>query len=429
MKRKLEESILHGSVHAIPSKSDLHRLLICAALADAPTTIDLHSEATLSNDIVATVQCLRAMGADITLPDSGNATILVKPIAGKVEAPLLDCGESGSTLRFLLPVAAVNATRASFTGSGRLPERPVSELLDAMAPNGVTTTNPKLPFSFAGELHAGTYTLPGNVSSQYITGLLLALPRLPGDSEIVLTTALQSASYVDITIHSLEQFGIQVERTETGWKVPGNQTFQTPGLLTADGDWSNSGFWLVAGALMDEGLTVEGLDLSSPQGDKATLDVLRDFGAEVQTAETASRFSSITVKFAPMRGTTVDLSDIPDALPILAVLASQAQGETHFINGERLRIKESDRIHSVWDMITSLGGQAEEQPDGLIVHGTRLQGGTVDAYNDHRIVMATAIAALICDGPVIIDGAEAANKSYPSFFDDYNTLGGNSYGI
>lgn len=427
MRVTITPSPLHGAVHAIPSKSDLHRLLICAALADGPTSIDLYSEATLSNDILATINCLRSLGATITLE---HRTLHVIPKKERASSPKLNCEESGSTLRFLLPVAAVHADNPSFTGTGRLPERPVSDLLNAMAQNGITATAGKLPFTFHGTLTPGTYALPGNVSSQYITGLLLALPVLSGDSEIKLTTPLQSASYVDITIHSLEAFGIRVIPTETGWLLPGNQQFHSPGRLVADGDWSNGDFWLVAGALLEEGLTIQGLNMRSPQGDKATLSVLEDFGATVSLGE-QNQFGlqDITVTHGTLKATTVDLANIPDALPILAILATAAEGETRFINGERLRLKESDRIHSVWHMITSLGGTATEQPDGLLVKGAPLTGGTVLSYNDHRIVMAAAIGALRATGPVHIEGAEAVHKSYPSFFEDYQMLGGNSNGI
>lgn len=428
MVQTVQPGTLQGTVHAIPSKSDLHRILICAALADAPTSLLLHGKTVLSEDIRATINCLKAMGACIKEQET---SIEVTPIQSRISFPVLSCGESGSTLRFLLPVAAAVCESPSFEGHGRLPDRPVDDLLNALKGGGISVSGEKLPFSFSGTLTSGCYSLPGNVSSQYITGLLLALPLLRGDSKICLTTKLESASYVDITLHALKRFGIKTERTEDGWSIPGGQQYKSPGRLSADGDWSNSGFFLVAGALTDLGksVTVEGLDLTSPQGDKATLQVLQQFGAVVKPGPAnALGLSNVTVSPGPLHACTVDLTDIPDSLPILAVLAANAEGTTRFTGGARLRLKESDRIHSVCQLITSLGGTAEELPDGLLVTGTAtgkaLRGGTVDSFRDHRIVMAAAVAAASCKEPVTVNGFEAVNKSYPSFGEDYQRLGG-----
>lgn len=403
----LKPSELRGTIPAICSKSDVHRILLCAALADAPTEIKINSKSPLSVDILATAEVIRELGADVAVR---AGSFVITPSGETVTEPHFDCKESGSTLRFLLPVAAARTVRPSFEGSGRLPERPIGELLDALKSGGITVSAPKLPFSFDGKLHAGTFTLPGNVSSQYITGLLLALPLLDGDSEIKLTTKLESAAYVDITLHALKRFGIKVEKLENGYFVPGNQQYTSPGVIEADGDWSNSAFFLVADAI-GGGIEVTGLDNSSPQGDKAIVEIIEQYKGEDGS----------------LKAQTVDLKEIPDMLPILAILAANSIGRSTFTGGERLRLKESDRIMSVHKMIESLGGKAEETEDGLIVYGkdeAPLCGGTVDSYNDHRIVMAAAIGAMYAGGETVINDAKAVNKSYPSFFEDLKVLGG-----
>lgn len=408
----IQPGTLSGTLPAIPSKSDAHRLMICAALADRPTQIRCSAT---SNDLEATAQCLRALGASVAWE---KETITITPVSRPMECPTLNCGESGSTFRFLLPVATALCDRVAFTGEGRLPQRPIGALKEAMEKHGIRFSNPNLPFETTGSLAAGTYTLPGNISSQYITGLLLALPRCSGDSTIQLTTKLESAAYVDITLHALSKFGIQVKPMERGWYIPGGQTFRSPGTLTVEGDWSNAAFFLAAGAL-GKSITLTGLDTQSRQGDKAILSVLKGFGVSVRVER-----DSVTVSPGVLTGQTVDVSEIPDALPILAVLAACAEGETRFINAARLRLKESDRLSTTAAMLQGLGGQVWEEPEGLRVRGGSLTGGTVDGCNDHRIVMAAGIAALRSQTPVTILGAEAMNKSYPRFLEDHMSLGG-----
>lgn len=407
----LSPASLGGSIKAIASKSDAHRVLICAALSDAPCELLM---STSSEDIEATAQCMRALGATI---EKSGAGLVVTP--GKTpETAMLDCGESGSTLRFLLPVAAALCEKTSFIGHGRLPERPIGELTDAMGKNGVEFSSAKLPLETAGRLKSGVYTLPGNISSQYITGLLLALPLLEGDSEIVLTTHLESAAYVDITLHALRRFGIRIEESENGYRISGAQHYTSPRSIKIDGDWSNAAFFLVAGAI-GKSVTVTGLDTHSPQGDKKICDILRAFGADVHISD-----DEVTVSPAPLTAQTVDMTEIPDMLPALAVLAANAQGESVFTGAQRLRIKESDRLKTICDMINALGGQCRETDDGLVVTGRKLTGGNVNGSGDHRIVMAAATAATVCEGEVTIEGAQAVRKSYPAFFEDFAELGG-----
>ncbi len=403
---------LSGIVSAIPSKSDAHRKLICAAISDGVTKIKLPKT---SADIEVTISCLEALGAHI---ERDKELLIVTPVDKPSENPLLDCGESGSTLRFLLPVAAAVCGSASFTGSGRLPERPLDSLIETMKNHGVSFTSDRLPFTIKGKLEPGMYTLPGNVSSQYITGLLLALPTLDGSSTIKLTTALESSAYVDITLDVINKFGIQIKLTKNGYFIKGGQIYYTPSVIDTDGDWSNAACFLAAGAFAGE-ISVTGLDTKSPQGDLTVTGILERFGARVNIDE-----KKVTVCPSALHGCDIDISGVPDLLPVLAVVAAHAKGETRFSGGARLRLKESDRLKSTAAMINTLGGNAAEQPDGLIVYGKTLTGGVVDSFNDHRIVMAAAIAAAECSGTVIINCAEAVNKSYPSFFDDYISLGG-----
>ncbi len=403
---------LNGRVRAIPSKSDAHRLLIASALADRPTGLLMGST---SQDIQATTECLRSLGAGIEERSGG---VIVTPVARPAENPLLDCRESGSTLRFMLPVAAAVCDSARFTGSGRLPERPIGELCNAMTDGGVNFTSDRLPLEISGRLRGGVYRLPGGISSQYITGMLLALPFIGKDSEIVLTDTLRSAAYVDITLDVLKRFGIEVRRTDSGYFIPGGQRYTSPGEAEVDGDWSNGAFLLAAGAIGGS-MTVTGLRPDSPQGDKAITHLLQAFGATV-----AADGDSVTVTPGALKGCVIDIDQTPDLLPALAVVAAFAEGDTHFVNGARLRIKESDRLATCAGLLRDLGGSAEETADSLIVHGTGLRGGSTDGCGDHRIVMAAALAASGCSGAVTITGSQAVKKSYPGFFEDLRKLGG-----
>ena len=411
----IEPSSLKGEITAIPSKSVAHRMLICAALADGPTTLRIPKT---SDDIDATADCLRALGAAITV---NNEDYIVEPIAQIENIPLLDCGESGSTLRFLLPVTAAAADRCRFDGHGRLPERPLSDLTDAMKEHGVSFDGEKLPFTIGGRLRGGIYRLPGNVSSQYITGLLLALPLCEEDSVIELTTALESASYIDITLSVLKTFGITVHCERNRYIIPGKQVFRSPGTLPVEGDWSNAAFFLTAAALNND-IAMTGLNPNSAQGDRKIIALLEQLGAVTQKDN-----GRLTLRSDELKGCTIDIQDTPDLLPVLSVAAAFAQGKTTFINAARLRLKESDRLASSAAMIENLGGRAEVGEDELTVYGTGLIGGTVESCNDHRIAMSAAVAATRCSKPVTILNAEAVKKSYPGFYNDYNKTGGKAH--
>lgn len=405
-----------GKIKAISSKSDAHRLLICGALADAPTKVHCN---VMSKDIAATVDCLKNMGAEIEV-DGDIITVNPNKFNEKAE---LDCNESGSTLRFLLPVVSALGIDATITGHGRLPERPISPLKEEMERMGVAFHNgSKFPLHLTGKLKAGEYEILGNVSSQFITGLLFALPLLDGDSKIKMIPPVESRSYLNITLSALRKFGVEIEEKENLYIIKGNQKYISPKEITVDGDWSNSSFFLCAGALNENGVTVEDLDINSPQGDKAILKVLENMGAEVKINGT-----EITVKKNKLNGITVDAADIPDAVPIISIVASACDGETRIINAGRLRIKESDRIKSVVDMLTAVGGKVEETDDGMIIRGgADLKGGTIEGCNDHRIVMSSAILSSICKSNVTITDYKAVEKSYPHFFEDFNLMGGNA---
>ncbi len=383
---------LRGEIQIIPSKSQAHRLLICAALADKPTQLRCPDT---NLDIEATAACLRALGAEILRTESGYK---VAPIGKLPETAVLPCGESGSTLRFLLPVVGALGVDAVFQMKGRLPQRPLSPLWEEMERMGCRLTRTTQDtISCQGKLQAGTYTIPGNISSQYITGLLLSLPLLDGESCIELKGKLESRPYVEMTQAVLDLFSVNT----TGYRLVSGQSFHTPGYVNVEGDWSNGAFFLAAQAL-GSGLSVLGLDPASSQGDRAVLDYLK----QLKNGDA-----------------TISAGDIPDLVPILSVFAACNHGAI-FTDIRRLRLKESDRVESTLALIRSLGGEGEATQDTLTVCGTGLIGGTVDACNDHRIAMSAAIAATACSSPVTILGAECTQKSYPQFWAEYARLGG-----
>ncbi len=403
-----------GKVKAIASKSHVHRLLICAALAKTKTLI---KDVVFSKDILSTMGCLDGYLAQI---DKADGMIAVQPYFEPKNKQLLDCMESGSTYRFLVPVACAEGRSVAFTGSERLAQRPLSPLYELLCSHGCTLSKPDcFPLHISGRLQAGCYMIDGGVSSQFISGLLFALPLLEGMSIIQITGELQSYPYIQMTLDALRSFSVNIEHNERTFVIQGNQTYRSPGTITAEGDWSNAAFFAVMGAFSSEGITVKGLNRDSLQGDKAIADLLKQCGAEV-----SFQGDELTVKQGRMRGITIDAAQIPDLVPVLAVMACGSQGQTIIYNAQRLRLKESDRIKTVYEMISSLGGDITVTRDGFLIQGKGfLEGGTVDGANDHRIVMAASAAACICKRQVIIHGAEAVEKSYPRFFEDIKKLG------
>ena len=394
---------LAGTVTPPPSKSIAHRAILAAALTNGTSTIQ---NVALSQDIEATLRCITALGGAW---EREGDTLYVSGVWHRewdtAALPHLDCGESGSTLRFLIPLTLTLNNGGVFTGRGRLMERPQQPYFDIFDEKGISYEQKDGALTVRGELTPGEYHLPGNVSSQFVTGLLYALPLMEWESRIVLTSPLESRGYVDMTLDVLDRFGVRVEVLEDGFLVPGDQVFQARDF-TIEADWSQAAFWMAAGSL---GIPVEvtGLNDRSIQGDRVIDEHFASFA------------------WGTGRRVEIDVSDCPDLLPPLAVMAAFHDGTTRLINAARLRLKESDRLATVTKMLTALGGQVEEGPDWLAIPGTRfLRGGTVDGANDHRIVMAAAIAATRCTGPVTILGAEAVNKSYPNFWEEYKRLGG-----
>jgi len=409
-----------GRIRAIASKSEAHRLLICAALADKETFI---SCPTRSEDIDVTASCLGVMGAAVRYEQDG---FIVTPVDRQFIDPeehyILDCGESGSTLRFLLPVCGALGLRVTFRMSGRLPSRPLSGLIDEMVTHGCILSQPGGPeLNCDGQLVNGTYTVPGDVSSQYVSGLLFALPLLPGESTVRVTSVLESRPYVDMTIDALRSFGITVvEKEKQVFDIASGQTGRSPTRVSAQGDWSNAAFWLCAGAIGKNPVTCTGLDPDSRQGDRAVVDLLDRFGACI-TCENGE----VTVSPGKLRGIGIDAGDTPDLVPVLAAVATVAEGTTVIHNAKRLRIKESDRLSTVASVLSGLGADIKETEDGLTITGKKeLTGGETSSFGDHRIAMTAAIISAVCKNPVGIRETQAVRKSYPGFFEDFIALGG-----
>lgn len=389
MNIKIAPSMLIGSIDAVSSKSIAHRLIIAAMLANEKSVIELNA---ISDDIKATLSCVEALGGRVEYEEG---KVIITPISPE-NGITLSCNQSGTTARFMLPITAALLDNFSLTADNQLCGRPVSDLVNAMRENGCKISSETLPLSVSGKLLPGKYTLPGNVSSQYISALLLALPLLSGDSEIILTTPIESESYINLTREVMYKFGVEVLKTDTGFTVKGNQKYITPGILRAEGDWTNAANWLIAG------IEVDGLSYDSLQGDKKILEVLQN--------------GIFEDKF--------DASQTPDLVPAIAVFFSLLPGKREIINASRLRLKESDRIKSTVEMINSLGGKACETENGIIIEGTNFKGGRVNPHDDHRIAMAAAIAGAVASGETVIENADCVNKSYPTFFDDYRKLGG-----
>jgi len=404
-----------GNVQVPPSKSVAHRMLICAALASEPCTIACRS---INRDMEATAACLNALGANITYSDGKFS---VEPILKLRKGAVLNCGESGSTLRFLLPVAAALGADATFIGQGRLPERPLSPLYEEMTAHGIIMTeNGRMPLTCHGTLPAGTYTIDGGVSSQFISGLLMALPLTGNKSRIIITGKKESASYIDLTLNALRQFGIEVETTPQGYYIPGAQRYTTPGTqVTVEGDWSGAAFWITAGVAGAKQITCTGLDYEhSAQGDRRIVDVLRRMGADITTDA-----GNVTARPSRLTAAQIDCADIPDLVPIMAVAASTAQGTTLFDNIRRLRIKESDRVQSILELLSGAGICAYATDNTLTVTGGPARSCAYAPSGDHRMAMAAAVLASVNGIKVSISDAECTAKSYPGFFDDFNALG------
>ena len=414
MIRSISPSSTGGRISAIASKSEAHRLLILASFSDRPSSI-LCEE--VNDDILATVSCLNAMGAAIERIGSSFA---VTPVKEWNPAPVLPCRESGSTLRFLLPVVGVLGMDATLHMKGRLPERPLSPLREVLEAAGMKLSESgRNPLRTSGTLSSLDFSIPANVSSQFISGLLFAIALSGRTGSVTLLGKQESTPYIDMTVDALLQFGIVLTRTEDRLTVTKNPGLRAPAVLKVGGDWSGAAFPLCLGAIGSSPVSVDRLSLDSHQGDRAVLDILRAFGAEVQVKE-----NTVTVSPAPLHGIRIDATSIPDLVPILSVVACAAKGTTVITGAARLRLKESDRLSAIRQTLSALGGEVIETSDGLIIYGKeKLLGGEVSSFGDHRIAMSAAIASALCLSPVTLSGAEAVSKSYPSFWEDMALLG------
>ncbi|MDR1774513.1 MAG: 3-phosphoshikimate 1-carboxyvinyltransferase [Clostridioides sp.] len=472
MNIKIKKSELNGTVKIIPSKSDAHRLMIAAALSDKPTKIILDG---WSKDIEATKNCLESLGCKIKCEEYGFEVIPIEDIILNSNFVLnddnnlvldddddnnnlvldcvdnnnlvLDCVESGSTLRFLVPIVAALGKNVTFEGRGKLPERPIDTLVDELKKHGslieydfgisesyninkYTSIEPRnkrfLPLKISGHLTGGVYNLAGNISSQFITGLLFALPLLEEDSEIHLTTKIESQGYIDMTLKTLKDFNIEIQKTDYGFFIKGGQKYISPEKIYVEGDWSGAAFWIASGAICGD-ISCAGLLKDSCQGDREIINLMKRFGANVKWHDNIVRISGGNLK-----GIDIDASQIPDLVPALCVVASFSKGTTTIYNAGRLRIKESDRLDAMATNLRKLGVNVVEDQDSITIEGmatkqnNKLRDNTIilDSYNDHRIVMSLAIASSILESDVIIEGAEAVSKSYPTFFEEFNKLGG-----
>ena len=393
MNIKIQGSAVCGKVNSIPSKSFVHRILICDFLSGKEVRDEFNGFS--SKDILATANCLRAIRK------------------GEKE---LNCFESGSTLRFLIPLSASIGGEFKFFGQGKLMERPNEQLFAVLNEKGVEIEKCADFIKIKGKLSAGEYKIRGDISSQYITGLMFALSNLKESSKIILTTPLSSKPYVDITQEVLSAYGVNIEKTEYGFFIKGNQKFN--GNLAPEGDWSNMATFLVLGALAGD-ITIKGLNLNSVQGDKEILSVLKCAGAIIEQKE-----KEIRVKRSEIKGFSFNADACPDLVPVLAVLGAVAKGKTEIHGVERLKIKESDRILSTISMLKAFNINAESDGKSIIIYGGTVKPGKVDSFNDHRIVMASAILSTLCQEESQIFNANAVEKSYPTFFKDYISVGG-----
>lgn len=408
-----------GQLAAPPSKSAAHRLLIAAALGGSSRVHGILP----SQDMQATLRCLSALGAQFE--QTGDTVLFSNGVQfhAPVSAVTADCGESGSTLRFFVPLFAALGQPVTLIGSGRLPQRPLTVYEQCLPPNGVTLSRPPMEggvLSVSGKLHGGRFEVAGDISSQFITGLLFALPLCKEDSRLILTSPLQSKGYVQMTLEALGAAGIRIVETADGYDIAGGQVYR-PFDLTAEGDWSQAAFLLAAGAIGGQ-VAVSGLRSDTAQGDKRIVSLLRQFGADITEKD-----GLVCCRRAPLRGIEADVSDIPDLVPALSVVAATAAGTTRLYNASRLRLKESDRLTSTASLLRTLGVRVEETADELHIFGGALHGGTVDGFNDHRIVMSAAVAAFAADGEITVTDADSICKSWPSFFEDYQRIGGQSH--
>ena len=424
MKIKIKPSILNGTIEIPPSKSYSHRAVIAAALAESEKKSKIDN-LKFSVDITTTTDIMENWGAKINREESfleiiGNGGKFVP------KDKYVQCNESGSTIRFLIPIGITDENELIFDGNGKLVDRPLDSYYRIFDKQGIfyKNENGKLPLTVNGKLKAGNYEIDGNISSQFITGLLYALPLLDGDSKLIINKNLESKGYIDLTLEILKLAGIEIMNNDyKSFDIKGNQIYK-PFDYTVEGDYSQVAFWIVAGIISanrDNEVKCLHVNKNSLQGDREIIEIVQRMGANLEIFD-----DYVIVKPSKTKGTVIDISQCPDIGPILTVLAALSEGETRIINGERLRIKESDRITSIKTELNKLGANVAEEGDSLIIQGVEgFTGGvTVNAWNDHRIAMSLAIASTRCEKEIILEEAESVRKSYPHFWDDFVKMGG-----
>lgn len=418
---------LQGSVAAIPSKSYAHRILLCAALADASCRIECPS---VSEDIAATLRCIAASGAGVRKEHGVYSVNPVKYAEPRTDTAVLDCGESGTTLRFMLPAVCAAGVKAVLTGKGRLPERPIGGLAGCLTSAGIGLSSDRLPIEVSGILTAGEYEIPADVSSQYVSGMLIALSALNAPSRLKLKGHAVSSGYIDMTLDVLKKFGAEIVREDYGYTIEGGG-LHSPGDISVEGDWSNAAFWLAAGALNGD-VSVTGLNPVSAQRDSQIAEILSEMGADIcsyaeahgKSVRGAIPLRTFRAVKSRLHAVSVDVTDIPDLAPILSVLMAAADGVSEMRGTGRLRAKESDRLHAVIRNLAAMGvgTETDAENNSVKIHGGKIEPFRAAGFNDHRMVMSACVAGTAVGGEVT--DAEAVAKSYPAFYRDLEKLGG-----
>lgn len=416
---KIYNNKLKGAVKIPPSKSMAHRAVICASLSSEKSII---TNIYLSDDIVATIDGMKALGAKIEIKDKSLEVTGLDLNKEFLEERVIDCNESGSTLRFLIPISLLNDSNNRFVGRGNLGKRPLNVYYDIFKKQGIRYLykEQELDLKIKGKLNSGEFKIPGNISSQFITGLMFALPLLNGDSKIIIEGTLESKGYIDLTLKALYDFGIDIENKDYNeFIIKGNQKY-IGREYRVEGDYSQGAFFLCADAIGNE-VSCKDLDINSLQGDREVIEILERMGVSFNKNK-----DNIIGISNGLKSTIIDAKGCPDIIPILSVVASLSNGRTEIINAKRLRIKECDRLSAINLELSKLGAKIYEKEDGLIIDGIyEFKGGVnVWSHKDHRIAMMLAIAATRCKEEIILDDFECVSKSYPNFFDDFKALGG-----
>lgn len=416
---ELTPSKLSGKLNSPPSKSISHRAIICAALSEGESKLQ---NALVSDDIEKTIEGMKVLGAEIIEIAEENSISKNYTINGGLNDRncIIDCKESGSTIRFLIPISLSKHRKVKFLGSGRLSERPLDIYYQIFENQGIEyiNENGKLPLEINGELKSGKYYLRGDISSQFISGLLFTLPLLEGNSSIEITTRLESEDYIYMTIDMLKKFNVEIKYHAGIFHIEGNQKYKASDICI-EGDFSQGAFWMVAGTLGAQ-IELENMPINSNQGDRVIIELINSMGGNI-----ISDGNKLCISQARTYGRKIDVSQCPDLVPILAVLAAVSKGNTEIINAGRLKLKESDRLEAITTELNKIGANIKAYDDRLYIEGVdRLNGGTVEGWNDHRIVMALAIASIVCENKLYIEGSEVVAKSYPTFWEDFKKLGG-----